>query len=241
MPENSVKSNYSLSALCVAVAAAVTGGVSLCAEMAAYAISATSGELSYTLVCVVFAAVSLITISPLIYGIKRRMFLAYYSHNTDVFEMFYLFGTKRYFRYILIKLIIYMRAFFLSAVFFSIARACFVVKGTAYAEFKALSGTALSAIGLSCVILGGLVFALLMAKAFMCDFIFTYNENCGVFKTLRASSKLMKGKMTALAFLIVKLSPLYLACLTLVAIPFVYPLILRKTTEFALTVKGDRI
>lgn len=238
MPENITKASYSSSAVCVAVIMAVIGLVSLWAEMVAYAVSATQGALSYATISLAFTIISLVTVSPAIFGIKRRMFLAYQATDTDAFEMFYLFGTKRLLKYILLKAIVYLRAFLLSLVPFCVARACFVIKGTGAV---ALPDATLSIAGVGCAILGGLIFALSLARAFMCDYLFMRNEKLGVFKTLRASSKLMRGKVFSLAFLIVRLSPLYLACLTIVAIPFVYPLILRKTTEFALTVIGGQI
>lgn len=238
MPENITKYGYSSSAVCVAVITAIIGLVSLWAEMIAYAVNAEQGAFSYAIISLAFAIISLVTVSPVVFGVKRRMLLAYQATDTDAFEMFYLFGTKHFFRYVLLKTIIYLRAFLFSLVPFCIARACFIIKGTGAVT---LPDATLSIAGIGFAVLGGLIFALSLAKAFMCDYLFTHNEKLGVFKVLHASSKLMRGRAFALAFLIVRLSPLYLACLTIVVIPFVYPLILRKTTEFSLTVIGGQI
>ncbi len=250
MPENivnlkkggdNIKNGYMKAALSVAVTASVAGIVSLCAEMAAYAIGAGDGNTLYAFICLVFAVVSLLVVTPLVYGMKRQMFFSLQGIDTEIFEMFYLFGTRRYFKYILIKTIVYMRAVLSGALFYLGAESCFVIIKADYFETDTQTEALLKIVGIVCVLVGASLSVYSIVKAFMCDYIFTYDCDCGIFKTLAVSSKLMKGKKMSLITLVLKLSPLYTACLTLVAIPFVVPLVQRKTAEFAMKVKGDLV
>lgn len=207
-------------AVCVAITAAAL--VSLCVEMAAFAVGAQESSLVYLLLSAGGAVVSLFAISPLLYGIRKRCLLTVLGNDVPLSEIFSLFGEgKRYFSYVFMTARIYLRAFLYGSPFYFLGAAGLYLLGSDTAVFSSTLSTLISFSTTLCFILGGISSIYALVRAFLCDYLFTLYPECRSGDIMRQAAGLVSGRVAELLDLLLRFSPWLLLCLTGIAIPFV--------------------
>lgn len=207
-------------AVCVAITAASL--VSLCVEMAAFAVGAQESSLAYLLLSAGGAVISLFAISPLLYGIRKRSLLTVLGNYVPLSEVFSLFNEgKRYFRYVFMTARIYLRAFLYGSLFYVLGAAGLYLLGSDTAVFSSTVSTLISFSTTLCFVLGGILSIFALVRAFLCDYLFTLDPDCKSGEIMRRAAKLMSGRVAELLELWLRFTPWFLLCLTGIAIPFV--------------------
>ncbi len=207
-------------AVCVAVTASAL--VSVCVEMAAFPVGADSDSLVYLIFSAGGALLSLFAVAPLIYGINKRCLLTALGNFVPLGEIFSLFGEgRRYFRYLLLTARIYLRAFLYGGGFYLLGAAGLYLLGSDTVVLSSAISSLLSFVTALMFALGGVLSAFVLARAFLCDYLFTLEPNCKAGEILRRSSQLMSGRVAELAELLLRFVLWFLLALTGVALPFV--------------------
>lgn len=217
-----LQGNWLIGAVAVAVVLTTAAVVSLCVEMAAFAVGAQETSWMYTLLCAGGALFGLFTVCPLWYGLRRRAMLTAVGNFVPLSEIFTLFGQgKRYFRYIGMCARIFVRA---AAAGLVLILPGAVGAGLLSGDYIALNRASVTLLSWStalCFLLGGLLSVWVLARYFLCDYLFALHPDSKTGALLRDSAQFMRGRMAELLELIFHFLPWFLLGLTGISIPFV--------------------
>ena len=211
-----------IGAVAVGVAVTAYALVSVCVEMAAFAVGAGSDSLVYLLFSAGGAILCLFAVAPLIYGINKRCLLTALGNFVPLSEIFTLFSEgKRYFRYVLLSARIYLRAFLYGVAFYLLGGVGLYLLNSDTVVLTSTLSSLLSFATALMFTLGGILSAFALARAFLCDYLFALEPDCKTGEILRRSSQMMSGRIVELAELLFRFIPWFLLAVTGIALPFV--------------------
>ncbi len=211
-----------IGAVAVAVTLTAAAIISLCVEMAAFAMDAVEGTALYLSLSALAALLSLLTVSPLIFGIRRRCILTAVSNFVPLFDIFHLFSKPReYFKFVLLKGWIYLRAALWGLGFYLLGSAGLWLLDSDSILLQGGIKVLLSFSSVSFFVIGGLLSAWSLVRSYLCEYFFALAPDCKRSEIIRESAHLMKGKTVNLLDLFLRFIPWFLLVFTGIAIPFV--------------------